>query len=450
MYDPLQTAAPHSEESERAVLASVLLQPAVLEDLPLSAADFYDPRHQVLYQAFEELAAEETPIDLRTLQARLEERGELDDVGGIAFLAALDLDLPDIGNVDAYARIVRDRALRRRLVGAARRLAGRVVSRATELGPLELAAQMRRELEDLEGAGGGRVPLWASDLVPQVLEEAHRRREQRREQGSGVLGVSTGIPRLDALLGGLERGLLLLAGPPGAGKTTLAFQMACHALEEVPVVYVSFENSPASLVSQALCRQAGIHPVEVQRGWADVAPLEQAYQELAPRLERLVPVEGDGELTVGRLRSLARQALERHGARRCLVVVDYLQLWAKTSRELRGLTDTRARVDALGGELVTLARRLGSPVLALSSQSRSGGNYGRGGGQAALDSLKESGDLEYSADVAMFLTPSQDRQAPPPAVALDLTISKHRHGPTGQVPLVFAKDRGLLREEAIP
>ena len=114
------------------------------------------------------------------------------------------------------------------------------------------------------------------------------------------------------------------------------------------------------------------------------------------------------------------------------VVVDYLQLWAKVAEDLRGNFSIRERVDMLGGLLRELALSLHSPVLALASQNRSAGNYGNGKGSAALDSLKESGDLEYAADVVLFLTEAQERMATPPARAVELTVAKNRHGDTGK------------------
>jgi len=127
-----------------------------------------------------------------------------------------------------------------------------------------------------------------------------------------------------------------------------------------------------------------------------------------------------GQLTVTQVRAQARQAIRQHQAERCLVVVDYLQLWAKVAEDLRGNFSVRERVDMLGGLLRELALGLRSPVLALASQNRSAGNYGNGKGSAALDSLKESGDLEYAADVVMFLTEAQERMATPLARAVEL------------------------------
>jgi replicative DNA helicase len=429
------------------VLASVLLEPEVLGDLRLTVEDFYLEAHQVLYQTLQALASEDVPIDHRTVQARLEERKEFDRVGGAAFLYTLDSDLPDLGRAPVYADFLRERTRRRRLLTLAERLGQRV--QTSDVTADELAGETRRALEDLESVEGGLQHLWGTDHLREVLADAQRRREQREETGEAVLGLRTGIPLLDGMLCGLSSGLYLLAGGPGVGKTTLALQIAAHVARQAPVVYVSFENSAASLVTKLLCARTEVKttPRDVSRGFADLEALEEAAVDLRPILGRLGLVEGDGGLTVGWVRSLVRRALHQHEAERCLVVVDYLQLWAKTSRELRSLSDVRARVDALGGDLVNLARQLGSPVLALSSQSRAGGGYGGGRGGAALDSLKESGDLEYAADVAMFLTGVEDGSVSPPAVGLELTVGKNRHGPVGKVPLVFQPDRGVMREE---
>jgi replicative DNA helicase len=142
--------------------------------------------------------------------------------------------------------------------------------------------------------------------------------------------------------------------------------------------------------------------------------------------------------------------MRQHQTERCLVVVDYLQLWAKVAEDLRGNFSVRERVDMLGGLLRELALGLRSPVLALASQNRSAGNYGNGKGSAALDSLKESGDLEYAADVVLFLTEAQERSATLPARAVELTVAKNRHGDTGKVGLIFRPDLGTMREEAKP
>jgi replicative DNA helicase len=291
---------------------------------------------------------------------------------------------------------------------------------------------------------------WASALLPQVLADAEARRLQREATGSAVLGVPTGLAQLDNLLGGLTEGLYLLAGPPGMGKTTLALQIAAAATTDVPVVVVTFEHAPENLTLKLLCARAGANLRDVQRGYADLAKLRRTAEVWAPVGQRLAVVEGGSQLTVTQVRAQARRAMRQHQAARCLVIVDYLQLWAKVAEDLRGNFSVRERVDMLGGLLRELALGLHSPVLALASQNRSAGNYGTGKGSAALDSLKESGDLEYAADVVLFLTEAQERLATPPARAVELTVAKNRHGDTGKVGLIFRPDLGTLREEAKP
>lgn len=304
----------------------------------------------------------------------------------------------------------------------------------------EEVARFRETGRDLEE---GRLQ-WGTQLAAQVLAQARERRQCREETGHAVTGIPTGLKRLDELLNGLGTGLLVFAGPPGVGKTTFCLQLAIHAAQaDVPVVYVTYENSPANLVQKAICARAGVSTGEIERGFADLAALTRAAGELEAALGRLAIVEGTSQLTVAQVRGRALQARTKHKAARCLIVFDYLQRAAHA----QGYDQLRHNVSSLSGELRDMANRLDSPVLAISSQNRAAGNYGAGGGSAALDSLKESGDLEYSADAVLFLRPSEKRTATVPARAVDLVLAKNRFGDTGLVPLIFRPDRGDLREE---
>jgi len=338
---------------------------------------------------------------------------------------------------------------RRLLAAAQERLAQALFDEttpATDIVTL-LEEEALRVQATLRNNTAGRLQ-WASALLPQVLADAEARRQQRETTGNAVLGVPTGVAQLDSLLGGFTEGLYLLAGPPGMGKTTLALQIAAAATRDVPVVVVTFEHAPANLTLKLLSTRAGVNLRDVQRGFADLATLRMAAEDWQPVAERLAVVEGSSQLTVAHVRAQVRRALRQHQAERCLVIVDYLQLWAKVAEDLRGNFSVRERVEMLGGLLRELALGLHSPVLALASQNRSAGNYGNGKGSAALDSLKESGDLEYAADVVLFLTEAQERLATPPARAVELTVAKNRHGETGKVGLIFRPDLGTMREEA--
>jgi replicative DNA helicase len=349
----------------------------------------------------------------------------------------------------ATAQRLRDLHQRRLLAAVQERLAKALFDEATPATQIAtlLEEEALRVQTALRSTDAGHLQ-WASALLPQVLADAEARQRQREATGSAVLGVATGLVQLDSLLSGLNDGLHLLAGPPGIGKTTLALQIAAAATREVPVVVVTFEHTPENLTLKLLCARAGINPRDVQRGYADLAKLQAAAWQ--PVAERLAVVEGSSQLTVAQVRAQALRAMRQHSAARCLVVVDYLQLWAKVAEDLRGNFSVRERVDMLGGLLRELALRLRSPVLALASQNRAQGHYGNGKGTAALDSLKESGDLEYAADVVLFLTEAMDRQATLPARPVELTIAKNRHGDTGKVALIFRPDLCMMREELRP
>jgi replicative DNA helicase len=310
----------------------------------------------------------------------------------------------------------------------------------------EEAVEAQRSIRELDG---GRLVL-ASDVAREVLADARARREARQQTGKPVMGMRTGIARLDEITGGLEEGLYLLAAGPAVGKTTLAAQIAVEvAGSGDPVAFATFENSAANLVSKMLCARAGVNSRDLRRGYADDNALASAFASLAPVLGSIAVVEGTGRLTVAELRGRALQMMSRTDSERCLIVVDYLQLWAKASAELRGMLSSRERVETLAGELRQLATRLGSPVLAIVSQNRAQGDYGANGkGAPTLDSLKESGDLEYAADVVVFLHRSQSRQALEPTRAVDLTIAKNRNGETGSAELLFRADKGVMREVA--
>lgn len=288
---------------------------------------------------------------------------------------------------------------------------------------------------------------WANEVLLDVLADAEERYRKREETGKPIMGIPTCIKALDEALNGLNTGLYLLAGGPGMGKTTLAMQIATSVAENYSVVYVTFENSPANLVLKTLASQSEISTQQVQRGWADLKALHKTANQWIPIAQNIAFIEGSSKLTVAQVRARALQAMHKSKSEKCLIVIDYLQLWAKAASEFRSFGSVRERVEALGSGLREIALRLNSPVLALASQNRSEGSYGGGKGKATLDSLKESGDLEYAADVVMFLTGSDQRPVTHPARAVDLTIAKNRDGEIGYVPLVFRPDLGVMREE---
>lgn len=343
---------------------------------------------------------------------------------------------------EATAQQLADLYQRRLLAEAQERLSKALFDRtfpAQKLAALleEEAVRVQAAVRELKV--GQAVPL--PSLLAGVLESI-KERVQAVKEGSPGVGLSTGLPSLDRLLGGLQAGVHLMAAEPGMGKTTLTLQMAAHmASMGEPVLFVSFEETIERLALKAVCQRGGLEMKRYSEGYGDPKVLERAMLQHGPGLQSLYLIEGSGRLTVGHLRAKALSVMSKHKVERCLVVVDYLQRWAASRRDFN---DYRHVVSGLVTELRELALRLKSPVLAISSQNRPGQ------GRAQLTSLKESGDLEYSADTAMFLTGASDRQATAPSRSVDLCVAKNRFGDTGVVELVFRPDIGTMRELSWP
>ena len=348
----------------------------------------------------------------------------------------------------AVADKLKDLWQRRKLAELQQDTAAAVANRdapASEIisGLVERAAKIEATLSR-DDAGKLAYP---EDLVPGVLEDVEEARERYQAEGDHVTGVRSGLHRLDEILGGFQPGLTILSGGPGTGKTTLALQMGADASAAgVPVLYVTFENTPEQLTLKGIAAAGTLNSRDVRRGRVPTNKVKTAAAKWERKAERLAIIEGRPDLTRGQIRGKARRLMNRFGAERCLIVVDYLQLYAKAAEDLRGLNSLRERVEDMGNQLRDVGMRLRSPVLALASQHR-GANYGKGG-SANLDTLKESGDLEYSADAVAFLTETEERMATSPARALDLTVAKNRHGETGKVELIFRPDWGTMRPES--
>jgi len=282
------------------------------------------------------------------------------------------------------------------------------------------------------------APIPMSAMLPGVLD---RVREARALilSGETVIGFPTGLPTLDREMHGLQRGLHILAAEPGAGKTTFALQVARHgARRGLPTVFVSFDEGAEQLTLKVLCAQSGLSASKAAGGRQDLEPLEVSAQEHHEILSRIALYSGSGSLAPEHVVEALGERLQAFSARIGLLVIDYVQPWAAARS-----TSSEYRVAI--GELVMGLRKAAlehrCPVLAISAQNRAAQ------GEAKMSSLRESSDLEYSADSVLFLTHDKDRLVSPPRRAVMLTVSKNRFGPVGlTVPLILDGSTGTIGE----
>jgi replicative DNA helicase len=419
---------PHDREAEQAVLGAVLLDSAALAPAQeiLTAGDFYDSRHQRIFQAMGELAKRGECVDLVTLGDRLEENGHLQAIGGRGRLAELLTVVASSANVGHHCRIVRDHASRRHLLKTALLIA----KGAYEHASLE---DLLHDFEmGLSAVTAGREShSWcsASTLAEETVEYV----DKASKRGTEITGISTGFRTLNELLGGWQRSdLIILAARPSMGKTALALGSAVAAAERgFKVGVVSLEMSRHQL-GQRIHGMKGdldIHALRTGRitsdGWWQLAHVAQQVGTLP------LWVDDSSVITVDQLCSKAKLLQARHGLD--LLIVDYLQLMHMPARESHQLAVAHA-----SRRLKLLAKELDIPVIALSQLSRECER--REKKQPMLADLRDSGAIEQDADVVLFLyrhevyVPDTEEKG-----IAEVLVRKHRNGPIGDRRLRFVE-----------
>ncbi len=429
---------PHSEESERAVLGAILLD--AQRQLPttagrLLAEDFYFDRHQLIYQAMIDLQAVGSDIDLRTVQARLEQRGQLEVIGGISYLASLDVDLPDLGRVETYVEIIKERSLRRRLM-----LACNDTYRQCLDGGLEAKEALAGAERHILELGEEAIPRGFSSLG-QVLKETIVDLEERPD--NPFPGLRTGFIDFDAMTHGLHPGhLLILAGRPGMGKTSFALNVATHlALREGAAAGIfSLEMGEQELALRVLCSEADVPFSRLRSGRISQREWTRIHETVRRNADAKLFIDDNASASFLEVASKARRLKMEKGLD--LLVIDYLQLMQAGGRfENRNL-----EIGAITRGLKQLAKELHIPVLCLSQLSRQPERRGSDH-RPQLADLRESGSIEQDADLVAFVYRDEVYHPDDPGNhgLAELIITKHRSGETGTIDLAFIGDTTSFR-----
>ncbi|MDH3402725.1 MAG: replicative DNA helicase [Acidobacteriota bacterium] len=419
---------PHSEESERAVLAGVLLDPGRLPSVSgrLTTDDFYSERHRTLYQTMVDLQMGGSEIDMRTLQARLEQREKLEAVGGVAYLASLDLDLPDLARLDAYVELIKERSVRRRLIDACGEIARLSMDGGLEAAQaLDRAERVVLELGE-EAIRRGFVPL--QEVFQTTLAELEERPDRV------LAGVPSGYADLDRMTLGFHPGnLVILAARPGVGKTSLALNIAQHVAlrEDLSVGVFSLEMSREELALRILSAEANVEFHRMRSGHLSQKHWSRLLKSVKAMANKRLFIDDSANPSLLEVASKTRRLKAEKGLD--LLVIDYLQLMEAGGRyENRNL-----EISAITRHFKQLAKELGLPILCLSQLSRRPEQRGKDH-RPQLSDLRESGSIEQDADLVMFIYRDDmyDPESEHPGEA-EIIISKHRNGQTGTINLVF-------------
>lgn len=428
---------PNNLEAEQSVLGSLMLdKDAIIKvaDL-LKVGDFYKDDNNLVYETMLELYEEREPIDVLSLANKLEEKGQLERVGGSGYLASLVNTVPSATNVVHYAKVVQKKALLRRLISMA--------SDIVEMGYDE-SEDVQKVLDEAEQKIFSVSQNYIKqDFIPikSILEAAFDRIDELHKSDHAFRGVETHYPDLDGILAGLQKSdLIILAARPSVGKTTfaldLARQVGVHS--KVPVGIFSLEMGSDQLVDRMIAAQAGVDLWKLRTGKLSSEGPGNDFERISDAMgilsEAPIFIDDTGSLNIMEMRTMARRLQAEHNLG--LIIVDYLQLME--GRSTRG--DNRVQeISEISRGLKQLARELNIPVIALSQLSRA--VESRPDQIPKLSDLRESGSIEQDADVVMFLY-REDRVKPdtPNKGIADVIIAKHRNGPVGKVSLYFEEN----------
>lgn len=425
----LDRLPPQRIDAEQAVLGSVLIDPSAIVVVAgiLRPDDFYRAQNAKVFAAALSLATRREPVDLVTLSGELERSGELDFVGGSAYLTSLINLTPTAVNAEHYAGLVEEAARRRALIAAASSIAGLAYDQSRDVD------EAVERAEEIVFAVSDRRTSAAFRLLRDLLGEAYERLDYLYQHRGEVVGIRTGFPALDVLTSGLQKSdLIILAARPSVGKTSLALNVAefAAAQDNRTVAIFSLEMSHEQLVERLISSAGAIDSQRIRTGHLEAADFTRLAPTMNDLAEARIWIDDSPNLSPSDIRSKARRLEAETGLD--LVIVDYLQLMRSPSR---GRDANRVQeVSDISMSLKALARELRVPVLALSQLSRSVEQ--RQDGQPRLSDLRESGALEQDADLVMFLWKERDDNA-----VVHLDIAKHRNGPTGTVDLWFKRER---------
>jgi replicative DNA helicase len=423
---------PQNIEAEEAVLGSLLIDPDAIIRVAtfLQPEDFYVQRHGWVYEAIRDLHERREPADLVTLTDDLERRGQLSDIGGPAFLTGLINATPTSIHVEFYARIVERTAILRRLIDAAGQIARLAYQDVDDVDEV-----VDRAESIIFGVSEKRV---SRDLAPirQVLDEFYDRIEYLTAHQGEIIGIPTGLADLDKLLGGFQRSdLIIIAGRPGMGKTSLALSIALQAARkwDKRVAIFSLEMSSEQVVQRLVSAETGIDSQRLRLGIIHEDEWPIFVQATSLLSDTQVFIDDTPAISALEMRSKARRLHAEHGLD--MIIVDYLQLMRGDTR-----SDNRVQeISFISRSLKALARELNIPVVALSQLSRA--VEARHDKRPMLSDLRESGSIEQDGDVVLFVY-RDDIYNPDtefPNIA-ELRVAKHRSGPTGVFSAYFKKE----------
>ncbi len=428
----LEKVPPQNIEAEIAVLGSMLIEDDALGHAVeiVKPAFFYRDAHRKIFEAIIDLYNANKAVDLVTLTEELKRRGELDDIGGPAYVTELTAAVPTAANVQHYAKIVKEKSILRSLITASTSIIARSYDGAQDATKLLDLAE--KQIFDIAGMGlqGGAVSI--KEIVKDTIEtiEGYYRRKEH------VTGLATGFDELDLATSGLHEGeLIIIAGRPSMGKSALATGIAEYVgiHENKGVAIFSLEMSKEQLTQRMLCSHARVELQKARSGFLTQSDWPKLVTAAGKIAEAPIFIDDSAGLTALELRAKARRLKSRHDIG--LVIVDYMQLMSGSGK----IENRQQEISEISRALKTLSKELSIPLIGISQLSRAAEK--RESFRPRLSDLRESGAIEQDADLVLLLfreeyyNPSDTNKG-----NAEVIIAKQRNGPVGSHNFLFLSE----------
>ncbi|AMO87397.1 replicative DNA helicase [Solibacillus sp. FSL W7-1472] len=424
---------PHNSEAEQSVIGAVFLEPQALITASeiVIADDFYHIAHQKIFQTMLNLSDQGKAIDLVTVTEELSAKKELEDIGGLSYITELASAVPTAANIAHYAKIVEEKAILRRLIRVASKIADDGYTREDEVEILLAEAEKKMlEVSNRKNAGDFKH-------VKDVLVQTFDNIEQLQSREGDVTGIPTGFRDLDKMTAGFQRNdLIIVAARPSVGKTAFALNVAqsvaVKARENVAIF--SLEMGADQLVMRMLCAEGNIDAQRLRTGALETEDWSKLTMAMGSLSNSGIYIDDSPGVRMTDIRAKCRRLAKENGLG--MIMIDYLQLILGSGKPGE---NRQQEVSEISRSLKGLARELKVPIIALSQLSR--GVEQRQDKRPMMSDLRESGSIEQDADIVAFLYRDDyyDKESESKDI-IEIIIAKQRNGPTGTVSLAFRKE----------
>lgn len=423
---------PHSIEAEQSVLGGLLLDNEAWDKVgdKITSEDFYHPRHRIIYSAMAKSANESLPFDPLTLSDTMDRQGDLDEAGGMLYITELVSNVAGIANIEAYADIIQERSILRKLINVSQEISGRSYNPEglTSQEVLDKAEQLVFNIAEERPKTGG------PQGVREILDNTVKKIDELFNAGDAITGVTTGFTDLDNMTSGMQPSdMVIVAARPSMGKTTFAMNLVENALlsQDKGVMVFSLEMPSEQLMMRMLSSLGRINQSKVRSGNLE----EEDWPKLVSAVERIKDkklfIDDTAGISPSEMRSRTRRVVREHGELG-MIMIDYLQLM-----QIPGYDQGRTNeISEISRSLKAIAKEFNVPVIALSQLNRS--LEQRPNKRPVNSDLRESGAIEQDADVIMFIYRDEVYNPDTEYKGVgEIIIGKQRNGPIGSVRLAF-------------